>query len=96
MTSTCRGIERTNTRDALESLVLALGDGRNEDGTLKIRRVARILDINHAALCGALNGKRPPITLDTLAEWASRAEKVGINLSFWVGPDKELHYHVQG
>ena len=96
MTSTCNGSDRTDTRQALEDLVLALGDGRNEDGTLKIRKVARILDVNHAALIGALNGKRPAITLDTLAEWSRRAEKeAGISLTFWVGPDKELRHHVQ-
>jgi hypothetical protein len=66
---------RINTIEVVRELVEKLGGG--------YRPCARILGTSHTALWHALEGDRPPPTLDTLARWASNAkEEAGIELSF--------------
>ena len=70
---------RIDTSEAVRELLEALGGG--------FRPCARILGTSHTALWHALEGERPPPTLDTLARWATRAkEEAGIRFQFTVEP----------
>jgi|TARA_R100001129_G_scaffold184528_2_gene169662 hypothetical protein len=76
---------RINTIEVVRELVEKLGGG--------YRPCARILGTSHTALWHALEGDRPPPTLDTLARWASNAkEEAGIELSFTVKPGGVLDW----
>ena len=79
--------DRIDTTDAVKELIEALGGG--------YRPCARILGTSHTALWHALEGQRPPPTLDTLARWATRAkEEAGILLRFQVGPEGFFEWSV--
>lgn len=78
---------RVNTIEAVRELIERLGGG--------YRPCARILGTSHTALWHALEGDRPPPTLDTLARWASKAkEEAGIELTFTVQPGGQLDWTI--
>lgn len=78
---------RINTIEAVRELIDRLGGG--------YRGPARILGTSHTALWHALEGDRPPPTLDTLARWASKAkEEAGIELTFTVEPGADLNWTI--
>ena len=78
---------RIDTTEAVRELLEALGGG--------FRPCARILGTSHTALWHALEGERPPPTLDTLARWATRAkEEAGILLEFTVEPGGSFEWSI--
>jgi len=81
-----RSNERINTVPALKALIESLGGNYH--------KAARDIGASHSALHHACSGKRAPVTLDTLADYATSAKKHGVHMEFHVKPGGDLAFTV--
>ena len=78
--------ERINTVPALKALISYFNGNYHE--------AARELGASHSALHHACKGNRPPVTLDTLVDYATSALKHGVHMSLSVDPGGDLSFSV--
>ena len=78
--------ERINTVPALKALISYFNGNYHE--------AARELGASHSALHHACKGNRPPVTLDTLVDYATSALKHGVHMSLSVEPGGDLSFSV--